>query len=108
LSLNALPEAIKAECRRADNYSKRQLLAVLRAPSPESQLALWAGMRVGAMTGDDARRLNRRSRAARPKPYQFKYRAPTRTFVVRVTFRKSRASSGDVKDALREALKSVP
>src|SRR5207245_1726160 len=41
LSLTALPEPIKAECRRADHYSKRQLLGVLRAPTSDARLALW-------------------------------------------------------------------
>lgn len=41
LSLNRLPEAVKEECRRADIYSKRQLLQVLREPDSDAQLACW-------------------------------------------------------------------
>ncbi|MFI5398311.1 MAG: ParB/RepB/Spo0J family partition protein [Candidatus Binatia bacterium] len=108
LSLTNLPEAIKAECRRADIYSKRQLLGLLRAPNESAQLALWHAMKSGQLTGDGARLINRQQRnASRPTPYRFTYKPEKPTFTVLVIFRKSRASHDDVKDALREAIKHV-
>jgi ParB family chromosome partitioning protein len=109
LSLAALPETIKAECRRADNYSKRQLLAVLRAQNPDAQLTLWDAIKRGHVSGDAARNASRQQRGPRlgAKPYRFTYRPEKPTFSVQVTFRKSHVSQDEIREALREALSSL-
>lgn len=109
LSLNRLPESVKAECRRADIYSKRQLLQVLREPNTSAQLALWDALRGGRLTGDQvraARKLANDSRSG-PRPYEYKFYADDHSFAVRVKFRKSRASHDDIRTALRDALRDV-
>jgi len=109
LSLNRLPEAVKEECRRADTYSKRQLLQVLREPDSDAQLALWEAIKAGRLTGEGARAARKQAQSSRPgpRPYEHKFQPEERTFTVRVTFRKSRASQDEIRDALREALKNV-
>jgi ParB family chromosome partitioning protein len=109
LSLNRLPEAVKEECRRADTYSKRQLLQVLRESNPEAQLALWHAIKAGRMTGEGARNARKQAQSHRPgpRPFEHKFQPEERTFTVRVTFRKSRASHDEVRDALREAMKNL-
>jgi ParB family chromosome partitioning protein len=111
LTLARLPEAIKAECRRADIYSKRQLLQVLRASNSGAQLVLWDAIKTGQLSSDGARQVRKAAAEAPgkpgPKPYRFTYKPKKQTFSVQVTFRKSRASQDEIKDALREALKSL-
>jgi ParB family chromosome partitioning protein len=109
LSLNRLPESIKEDCRRADIYSKRQLLQVLRETNPEAQLALWAAIKAGRLTGEAARTARKQVHSSRPgpRPYEHKFQPEERTFTVRVTFRKSRASHDEIRDALREAIKNL-
>ena len=110
LSLTRLPEAVKEQCLRADTYySKRQLLQVLREPTPAAQLALWEAIRDGGLSGGQARavRAMKREGGAGSKPYEHKFEAEDRRFTVRVTFRKSRASNDDIRDALREALNAL-
>ena len=42
-----------------------------------------------------------------PQPYRFTYKPEKATFSVQVHFRKSRVSHDEIKDALRDALKSL-
>lgn len=110
LSLNTLPEPIKAECRSSDKYKKSQLLQVLRQPNSEAQLALWDAIKNGNITVREARA---RTTAAKttskpgPRPYEHTFQPEDRTFTVRVKFRKSRATHDEIRDALREAMKSL-
>jgi ParB family chromosome partitioning protein len=107
LLLTRLPEAIKAECRTSGNYPKSLLLTLLRAPNSEAQLALWQQIKTGTVSVRQARQLTKHATRPGPKPYRFTYKPKKPTFSVQVTFRKSRASSDDIKDALREALRNV-
>lgn len=106
LSLTRLPESVKEECRRADTYSKRQLLQVLREPNTPAQLALWDAIRAGGLTGNEARavRVKTHDRRPGPKPYEHKFQAEDRRFTVRVTFRKSQPSKDEIRQALEEAI----
>jgi ParB family chromosome partitioning protein len=105
LLLTRLPESIKAECRTSGTYSKSLLLRLVRAPNSEAQLALWQSMKSGTVTVREARTATKQARQPGPKPYLHKYQG--KGFAVRVSFRKSRASHDEVRDALREALKDL-
>ena len=105
LLLTRLPESIKEECRMSGTYSKSLLLRLVRAPNSEAQLALWQSMKSGPVTVREARTAAKQSTQPGPKPYQHRYQG--KGFAVRVSFRKSRASHDDVREALREALKDL-
>ncbi|MBI3783027.1 MAG: ParB/RepB/Spo0J family partition protein [Deltaproteobacteria bacterium] len=109
LSLNTLPERIKADCRTSDKFTKGQLLPLVRHRNSDQQLALWQAMKDGNVTVREARTQIARGRLSKPgpRPYEHKFQPDDRTFTVRVTFRKSRASHDDIRDALREALKRL-
>jgi ParB family chromosome partitioning protein len=110
LSLNTLPETIKADCRTSDKFKKSQLLQVLRQPNSETQLALWDAIKNGNVTVREARAKTAATKATSkpgPKPYEHKFQPDDRTFTVRVTFRKSSASHEDIRQALRDALKHL-
>ena len=66
-------------------------------------------MKSGHLTVREVRAKTATGRSSNPgpKPYEHKFQPDDRTFTVRITFRKSRASQDDIKDALREALKSL-
>jgi len=107
LLLTRLPETIKAQCRTSGNYSKSLLLSLVRAPNSAAQLALWQSIKTGAVTVRQARTATKQSTQPGPKPYRFTYKPTKPTFSVQVTFRKSRASHDEIRDALREAVKSL-
>jgi hypothetical protein len=66
-------------------------------------------MKAGRLTSDAARAARRRAHGHRPgpRPFDYKFHAEDRTFSVRVTFRKSRATAEEIRDALKSALKNV-
>lgn len=105
LLLTRLPEFIKAECRTSGTYSKSLLLRLVRAPNSDAQLALWQAMKTGTVTVREARAATKRATRPGPRPYQHRYQG--KGFAVRVSFRKSRATQDEVRDALREALKHL-
>jgi len=109
LSLNTLPERIKIDCRTSDKFTKSQLLQVIRQPNSEAQLALWQAMKDGNVTIREARArtISARRNKPGPRPYEHKFQPEDRTFTVRVTFRKSRASRDDIRQALRDAMKNL-
>ena len=109
MSLDTLPEVIKAECRTSDKFKKSQLLQVLRQPNSEAQLALWQAIKNGDLTVREARAHTASSRSSKPgpRPYEHKFQPDDRTFTVRVTFRKSRATHDEIRQALRETLKNL-
>jgi len=56
LSLNNLPEEIKAECRTSDNYPKSVLLQVVRQNNKEEMFALWQKIKNGQFTVRETRK----------------------------------------------------
>jgi ParB family chromosome partitioning protein len=111
LSLNQLPEAVKAECRTSDNWSKSQLLQVLRAGSPEKVQDAWKAAERGDVTTVRALREHKhqqkKAALGRPKHYRFEY-APKGKFHLTLTFPKKTATRADVRGALKDALKHLP
>lgn len=107
LSLNHLPDAIKAECRTSDNWQKSQLLQVLRAGTPEKVEATWQTVRGGESPTVRELRRKTKSPKGRPKNFLFSYKPESGRFRVAVTFSKARVTSDEVKSALKEALKHV-
>jgi ParB family transcriptional regulator, chromosome partitioning protein len=59
LSLNRLPEEIKAECRRADNYPRRLLIEVAKQETPEKMLALFQTVKQNELKSADVRKITR-------------------------------------------------
>jgi ParB family chromosome partitioning protein len=112
LSLNALPQAIKAECRTSDKWTKSQLLQVLRAGSAENIDALWKSLQKGEAVTVRALRKKmagqRPSRGGRPPHYRFEHRPNGKPFTVTVTFTRRTATRADLRAALKHALQHLP
>jgi ParB family chromosome partitioning protein len=111
LTLNRLPEVVKAECRTSDIGTKSQLLQVLRAGSEEEMLTLWQSFKAGeARTVRDLRQRKHKATNSRgrPKNYRFEHKPKGQQYQVIVTFSRSRATREEVSDALKDALKHIP
>ena len=61
LSLNKLPEEIKSECRRADNYPRRLLLEISKQETPEAMIALFTQAKEGNLKSDQVRKITRKN-----------------------------------------------
>ena len=108
LSLNDLPDAIKTECRTCGIGSKRQLLSIARAGSPEKVLVLWEAFQRGEITTVRAIRQRSKPAKGRPRHYRFSYRPEHGEFRLIVTFTRSMATGEEIRDAIEEALLSFP
>jgi len=60
LSLNKLPEEIKEECRRADNYSRRLLVEIAKQETPEAMTTLFYKAKEGNLKSGDVRNITRK------------------------------------------------
>jgi len=111
LKVLELPDDIRAEIHSSTDVRtvpKSQVLQVVRAGSPEKVRAAWEAIKAGETRTVRAIRERTRQPKGRPKHYHFDYRSPDRTFVVSVSFTKPRATPGEVKEALDEAMQSLP
>ena len=108
LALAAMPEDIRHLCRLADISSKSVLLQVVRQETPEKMTALLEKIASqGGATRQQLREATARPKAGRPKSYVFAYRPPDKTFNLKLSFGKSRASREDVIGALEAILKEL-
>ncbi len=108
LALHNMPDEVRNLCRLADITSKSTLLQVVRQATPQKMLALVEKMVAhGAVTRKDVRAETGKGRPARPRPYVYAFRAPTKAFRLRLSFTKSRVDKGEVIDALENILREL-
>jgi ParB family chromosome partitioning protein len=101
LALAGMPVAVRNLCRLADISSKSLLLQVVRQQDPQKMVALVEQLtRDGQVTREQARKATARPKAGRPKAFVFQYRAPTKTFSLRLQFKKSDVDRTEVIAAL--------
>ena len=90
LALAGMPVDVRNLCRLADISSKSLLLQVVRQQDPRKMVALVEQLtREGHATREQARKVAKKPRAGRPKAFVFQYCPPTKTFNLRLQFRKA-------------------
>jgi ParB family chromosome partitioning protein len=108
LALNGMPEDVRSLCRLADISSKSLLLQVVRQEKPEKMTALVEQMAShGGVTRQQLREATVRPRSGRPRHYVFAYRPAGRSFQLRLSFSKSRASRDEILEALETILREL-
>ena len=108
LALATMPDDIRHLCRLADISSKSVLLQVVRQETPEKMTALIEKVASqGGATRQQVREATAKPKPGRPKSYVFAYRPPDKTFNLKLSFGKSRASREDVISALEGILKEL-
>ena len=107
LSLTAMPPEVRKLCRLADISSKSLLLQVVRQQTPEKMVALVEHLTKGgaAATREEARKAAAvKPKLGRPKAFVFQYRAPAKTFNLKLQFKKSDVDRTEVIAALESIL----
>ena len=108
LALTAMPEDVRNLCRLADITSKSLLLQVVRQESPSKMTALVEKIASqGGATRQKLREATAKPKAGRPKHYVFAYRAPEKTFNLKLSFAKTRVNRDEVIDALEAILREL-
>ena len=102
LALAEMPEEVRNLCRLADISSKSLLLQIVRQQSPQKMIALVEKLtREGHnVTREDARKAVAAKKPGRPKAFVFQYRPPTKSFNLRLQFKKSEVDRTEVIAAL--------
>jgi ParB family chromosome partitioning protein len=112
ISLAAIPEEIREECRRADINVKSLLLQIVRQPDTDTMRETINALANKDFTRDEARALIRERKfkegnAAITKPFTFKYQLPLPNVKVEVKFQKSEVEKGEIIEVLRFLLKEL-
>jgi len=109
LALTNMPEEIRRLCRLADISSKSLLLQIVRQDTPEKMTALLEKIasQGGGPTRQQLREATAKPKPGRPKAFVFAYRPPDKTFNLKLSFGKSRASKDDVISALEGILREL-
>jgi len=106
LALASMPAEVRNLCRLADISSKSLLLQIVRQQSPQKMIALVEQLTREAHAGhsgitrEQARKAVAPPKIGRPKAFVFQYRPPTKTFNLRLQFRKSDVDRTEVIQAL--------
>ena len=109
LSIAAIPEVIREQCRRADIGSKSLLLQIVRQPDEDSMKSLAEEIIKRGFTRDEAREARRAGVSAKSpksvssKPYTYSYVAPDKTYRLDLKFRRASVETAEVIAALRKA-----
>jgi len=112
ITLAAIPEEIREECRRADIHVKSLLLQVVRQPDTQTMREMINALANRDFTRDEARALIRERRlrdggSEVSKPFTFKYQLPELNVKVEVRFHKSEVEKAEIIEALRSILKEL-
>jgi ParB family chromosome partitioning protein len=102
LALAAMPEDVRNLCRLADISSKSLLLQIVRQQSPQKMVAFIEELTRDShgATRERARKMVAKPKPGRPKAFVFQYRPPTKSFNLRLQFRKSDVDRTEVIAAL--------
>jgi ParB family chromosome partitioning protein len=104
LALASMPDDVRNLCRLADITSKSLLLQVVRQQTPQKMIALIEQLTRdgGGVTREQARQAasSAKPKLGRPKAFVFQYKPPTKTFQLRIQFKKSDVDRTEVIAAL--------
>ncbi|HEV3468435.1 MAG TPA: ParB/RepB/Spo0J family partition protein [Pyrinomonadaceae bacterium] len=106
LSIAALPEEIREECRRADINVKSTLLQIVRQPDTASMRRMVSEIARKGLTRDGARAARRQQieGPSAPRPFVFKRAVPSRGATVEVRFSRPDPKEADVLELLRDLI----
>ena len=111
LSLTAMPEDVRHQCRLADIQSKSLLLQVVRQSSPQKMSELVERLKSEGTTRVHARRIARteKTKAARgrPRAFTFRHQAKDKSIALSLTFKKGQVSREDIVAALQAILEQL-
>ena len=108
LALRQMPEEVRNICRLADISSKSTLLQIVRQGDSQKMLELVEKMVTqGGITRQEVRRETNKQNPGRPKSFTFSFRPPTKSFNLRMSFRKGRVDKAEIIDALENIIQEL-
>ncbi len=104
-----IPDSIRKLCIDAGIGSKSLLLQISRQPGEKKMIEAIQRIAQAGLTRDEARRERQEEKNAgpRPQPFIFNFRPENESFRLRIQFRKSNVSRGELIDTLRNLLETL-
>ena len=110
LSINDIPQRIRAMCREAGIANKSVLVQIARADSEEAMEQLVRRFAAGELTRDDVRKQTAKpepKKAGRPKNFTWQVKDKALPFTVNLSFRKANVEKSEIVSALHELLRRL-
>jgi ParB family chromosome partitioning protein len=111
LSINDIPDRIRAICREAGISSKSTLVQVARAGSEEAMEQFVRAVGSGELSRDELRKQTAAKpepkKAGRPKNFTYTLKDKSLPFSLNLAFRKANVEKTEVIDAVRELLRRL-
>ncbi len=112
ITLAAIPEEIREECRRADINVKSMLLQIVRQPDTKTMQEMIKVLANRDFTRDEARALIRERKfregsVEAAKPFTFKFHLPTPNVKVELKFQKAEVEKAEIVAALKSVLNEL-
>jgi ParB family chromosome partitioning protein len=112
ITLAAIPEEIREECRRADINVKSMLLQIIRQPDTKTMQEMIKVLANKDFTRDEARAIMRERKFKEGsveaiRPFTFKYHLPTLNVKVEVRFQKAEVDKAEIVEALKSVLSEL-
>lgn len=105
LSIAKMPDEVRTLCRLADISSKSLLLEIVRQSNTGKMIALVEKMASRSLvTREQVRKQTAKPKAGRPKAFVFSYRAPSKAYALRLSFRRGQVKEDEVIEALEAIL----
>ena len=110
LSINEIPDRIRAMCREAGISNKSILVQIARAGDEQAMEDVVRRFAAGELTRDEVRKQTAKpeaKKAGRPKNFTWQVKDKALPFSVNLSFRKANVDKREIADALRELLRRV-
>jgi ParB family chromosome partitioning protein len=106
LSLRNIPEPVRKFCVEKNITSKSLLLQVVRQQNDKKMAEMARRIAAGKLTRDEARTERRAEKdsLARPQPFVFTFKPENESFHLRIQFRRSHVTRGELLATLRAIL----
>src|SRR5438874_3315739 len=110
LSINDIPQRIRAMCREAGITNKSILVQIARAGDETAMEDVVRRYAAGELTRDDVRKQTAKpepKKAGRPKNFTWQVKDKALPFTVNLSFRKANVEKSEIAAALRELLRRL-
>ena len=109
MSLRVIPDALRKLCVESGIVSKSLLLQIARQPNDRKMEEAIRRIAQAGLTRDEARRERQEDQnvGPRPQPFIFNFRPENEAFKLRIQFRKSNVSRGELIESLRGLIKML-
>ena len=108
LSLSSMPADLRKLCRLADISSKSTLLQIVRQTDPRKMRALVEKLvSKGGVTRRDVRAETQKAKGGKPRSFVFAFKPPTKSFQLRMSFKKGRVDRSEIIEALEGILREL-